>query len=69
MSSTITYRQCSSITSEEAREIRARVWVYVFSCWRAKQGAACLLPPKEDDDVTSTPMPPPTLAGEERRSG
>ena len=25
------------LTSEQAREARARAWAYVFSCWQAKQ--------------------------------
>ncbi len=46
MSSTITYRERSSITPEEARNVRARVWRYVFECY-ARQKAA---PPSGPND-------------------
>jgi hypothetical protein len=31
---------CSTpgITTEQARDARARVWAYVFQCWDAKKG-------------------------------
>jgi hypothetical protein len=28
----------SAITSEQARNARARAWAYVFQCWHAKKG-------------------------------
>ena len=28
------------LTAEQARDARARAWVYVFQCWREKQNAA-----------------------------
>ncbi len=38
MSSIITYHERSSITPEEARNVRARVWAYVFACHARKTG-------------------------------
>jgi hypothetical protein len=33
----ITFSPRTSMAPEEAREIRARAWAFVFECWRAKQ--------------------------------
>jgi len=33
----ITFSPNADTTHEEAREIRARAWAFVFECWRAKQ--------------------------------
>ncbi len=33
----ITFHPVPGTTSEEARQIRARAWAFVFECWRARQ--------------------------------
>lgn len=45
--SSIVTRSRSSISEEQARDIRARAWAHVFSCWHAKQKA---MPPQTAGD-------------------
>ena len=33
------------VTSEQARDVRARAWAFVFECWHTKKG--------DHDDLTS----------------
>jgi hypothetical protein len=37
----VAIRPLSSMTSEQARDARARAWSFVFQCWQKKQKAAC----------------------------
>ncbi len=37
------------LTAEQARDARARAWVYVFQCWRKKQNAAGMTSTNGDD--------------------
>ncbi len=36
----ITVKPTSRISSDEARDARARAWSFVFKCWQEKQKAA-----------------------------
>ena len=33
----LTFRPNATTTHKEAREVRARVWAFIFECWSAKQ--------------------------------
>jgi hypothetical protein len=35
-----TLKPDAGLTSEQARDARARAWAYVFQCWQEKQDAA-----------------------------
>jgi hypothetical protein len=37
----VAIRLLSDMTSEQARDARARAWSFVFQCWQEKQKAAC----------------------------
>ncbi len=34
------YRPDPDATPEEARDVRARAWAFIFSCWHAKGGSS-----------------------------
>ena len=33
----ITHRPCPNIPREQARDLRAQAWAYIFNCWRNKE--------------------------------
>jgi hypothetical protein len=45
-----TYRPRLDVAPEQARDARARAWVYIFSCWHAKQKD---MPPQTAGDHTN----------------
>lgn len=48
----ITLKRATGLTPEQARDVRARAWIYVFQCWQEKQKAAEHAPePGGRDDV------------------
>ena len=49
----VKYVDTPSITSEQARDARARAWTFVFQCWQAKKMAAELTPQPDDRDGTT----------------
>lgn len=47
-SARVVHRPAPSITADQARDIRARSWAFVFRCWEEKQRAAR---PGDPDDA------------------
>ena len=40
-----------NVCSQQARDVRARAWAFVFESWRAKQEAACPGGPDDAEDL------------------
>lgn len=48
----VVVRPRSGISEEEARDVRARAWTFVFQCWQEKKKAAAHAPSNGPDDGT-----------------
>jgi hypothetical protein len=45
----------TTLTPEQARDIRARAWAFVFQCWQEKQKAAHADRPERPERIKDDP--------------
>jgi hypothetical protein len=65
----VKYVDTPSITSEQARDARARAWAFVFQCWQANKMAAELTPQPDDRDRTTLVRSTKEVSHVEQRPG